>query len=285
MTKSIKAILFDLDGTLLDTERLSDKALLLALFGTSPLPSSVLNESPMTSEYLLPWDLKRQLLGLRGAEWAPIALDYARTHWDAVSIHDDDDQLHQQHRQPYPTATQLWTVWEEHLNNLCHDVEACPGACELVQALANVSSSSSSSCSLPMAIATSSRYAGVQKKKVRHQDSIFQYIDVIVAGDDPSIIQGKPAPDIYLEAAKRLNVPPSDCLVFEDALSGVRSGKAAGCTVVAIPDPRFTEDELATFVRAGADVIIPSLWNFDGRPFNVDVNMNDLNPANKHKCG
>ena len=75
---SIKAILFDLDGTLLDTESLSDKAVLLA-FGPS-LPSEVLQQPPM-SDFTLPWDLKKQILGLRGAEWAPIALNYAKVHW------------------------------------------------------------------------------------------------------------------------------------------------------------------------------------------------------------
>jgi len=44
----------------------------------------------------------------------------------------------------------------------------------------------------------------------------------------------KPSPDIYLEAARRLNVRPSDCLVVEDAISGEKAGKAAGCKVLAI---------------------------------------------------
>jgi beta-phosphoglucomutase-like phosphatase (HAD superfamily) len=74
----IKAILFDMDGTLLDTESLSDKAVLLA-FGSS-LPDHMLQESPM-SNYRLPWELKKQILGLRGSEWAPIALSYAKENW------------------------------------------------------------------------------------------------------------------------------------------------------------------------------------------------------------
>lgn len=78
MASSIKAIIFDMDGTLLDTESLSDKAVLLA-YGPS-LPSHVLQEAPM-SQWILPWDLKKQILGLRGAEWAPIALNYAKQHW------------------------------------------------------------------------------------------------------------------------------------------------------------------------------------------------------------
>ncbi len=44
----------------------------------------------------------------------------------------------------------------------------------------------------------------------------------------------KPFPDIYMEAAKRLNVDPKDCLVVEDAISGEKSGKSAGCKVLAI---------------------------------------------------
>jgi beta-phosphoglucomutase-like phosphatase (HAD superfamily) len=104
---------------------------------------------------------------------------------------------------------------------------------------------------------------------------MFQHMNAIVAGDDPAVKNGKPAPDIYLEAAKRLNVDPKDCLVFEDALSGVRSGKAAGCYVVAIPDPRFSDDEKASFVKE-ADMVVEHLWQFDGSQFGIEVDMRNL---------
>jgi pseudouridine-5'-monophosphatase len=45
-------------------------------------------------------------------------------------------------------------------------------------------------------------------------------MSVIVCGDDPELGNGKPAPDIYLLASKRLGVDPKDCLVFEDAMVG-----------------------------------------------------------------
>lgn len=94
----------------------------------------------------------------------------------------------------------------------------------------------------------------------------------IVAGDHPAVKNGKPAPDIYLEAARQLNVDPKECLVFEDALSGVRSGKAAGCQVVAIPDSRFSEEETAYFFNE-ADLVVPDLSHFKGDQFGIDVDM------------
>ncbi|KAG7372445.1 HAD family hydrolase [Nitzschia inconspicua] len=256
---TIKAILFDLDGTLLDTETLSDKAVLLATFGGA-IPPHILAQSPM-SNYSIPWELKKQLLGLRGAEWAPIVIDYAQRHW----------QPSKGNPIRFPDAMQLWKAWEDHLSDMCEQVDACPGAKEVVQAFAN------SPQQLPMAIATSSRYAGVDKKRKRHEEGMFEHFQAIVAGDDPAVKNGKPAPDIYLQAAKRLQVRPEECLVFEDALSGVKAGKAAGCRVVAIPDPRYTETERAVFETEGcADVILNSLWEFDGRPFGLDVNLSSL---------
>lgn len=56
--------------------------------------------------------------------------------------------------------------------------------------------------------------------------------DAIVCGED--VIHKKPAPDIFLLAAQRLGIAPADCLVVEDALSGIRAAKAAGMACVAV---------------------------------------------------
>lgn len=73
---------------------------------------------------------------------------------------------------------------------------------------------------------------------------------VVVSSDE--VPHGKPAPDVYLEAARRLGVEPGACLVVEDSLNGVRSGKAAGMTVVLVPNhsvpPAAGAAELADLV-------------------------------------
>ena len=90
---------------------------------------------------------------------------------------------------------------------------------------------------LRLAVATSSVGPSARPFLDRHQLTAF--FDVIVTGDE--IEQGKPAPDIYLRAADKLGIPSNECLVIEDALSGIAAAKAAGMRVAAIPDTRFVD--------------------------------------------
>ncbi|HEX7582116.1 MAG TPA: HAD family phosphatase [Gaiellaceae bacterium] len=68
--------------------------------------------------------------------------------------------------------------------------------------------------------------------------------------------RGKPAPDVYLEAARRLGLAPERCAAIEDSHSGIRSARSAGLRVVAIPNPSYPPDADAL---AQADVVIRSL--------------------------
>ena len=63
---------------------------------------------------------------------------------------------------------------------------------------------------------------------------LAEFFDAIVTGRD--VANGKPAPDIFLLAAERIGVHPSECVVFEDAFPGIRAAHAAGCRPVMIPD-------------------------------------------------
>jgi pseudouridine 5'-phosphatase len=257
----IKAIIFDLDGTLLDTEALSDKAMWASLPPHAleqHMSGTITTTTQLPEGYcglqLLPWDLKRQILGLRVSDWGPIVLKYARENWGMT-----EDQL--------PTVDKLGSHWEHNLNQLCDQVQACPGALVLVEKFAGFG--------FPMAIATSSCQSAVEKKRKNHEP-LFQHLQTIVCGDHPAVKQGKPSPDIYIEAARQLGVHPNECLVFEDALTGVRSAKAAGCYVVAVPDKRFDADEKVAFTSE-AHVVLPDLWHFSGEQFGVDIDLRPLN--------
>jgi len=68
--------------------------------------------------------------------------------------------------------------------------------------------------------------------------------------------RGKPAPDVYLEAARRLGVVPERCAAVEDSHAGIRSAKSAGMRVIAVPNASYPPDEAAL---ALADVVLESL--------------------------
>jgi HAD superfamily hydrolase (TIGR01509 family) len=67
--------------------------------------------------------------------------------------------------------------------------------------------------------------------------------------------RGKPAPDVYLEAARRLGVEPGACVAIEDSHNGIRSAKAAGMACIAIPNERFPPGE----AEQEADVVLRSI--------------------------
>jgi HAD superfamily hydrolase (TIGR01509 family) len=68
--------------------------------------------------------------------------------------------------------------------------------------------------------------------------------------------RGKPAPDVYLEAAARLRVPPGSCAAVEDSSNGLRAAAAAGCAVIAVPRPEYPP---AADALGQASVVLDSL--------------------------
>ncbi len=100
----------------------------------------------------------------------------------------------------------------------------------------------------PRAIATSSNRRQAEKKLAR-SGLAAQFAHVIVLED---VARAKPAPDPYLLAAARLGVPPARCVAFEDSETGAASARAAGMTVVQVPD-------LLPATGRHADLVAPDL--------------------------
>ena len=101
----------------------------------------------------------------------------------------------------------------------------------------------------PLAIASSSNPELIEV--VLRAAGLRELFPVTVSSQE--VARGKPAPDVYLEAANRLAVEPARCVAVEDSHNGIRSAKAAGMRVVAVPNPHFPPDEEAL---AHADAVV-----------------------------
>jgi pseudouridine-5'-monophosphatase len=174
------------------------------------------------------WSIKSKMIGLRAQDSAKVLLG-------ALEL-------------PYTVEEYLET--RSHiLKELFPQAEPLPGAVRLTRHLHR-------HC-IPQAVATSSDRYNFDLK-ITHHKEWFNIFKCIVSGDDPEVRNGKPAPDIFLLAARRLSAPPGYCLVFEDSPAGVDAARAAGMHVVAVPDPHMDES-----AYPNADQIISSLNELD----------------------
>nr|XP_017248341.1 PREDICTED: (DL)-glycerol-3-phosphatase 2 isoform X3 [Daucus carota subsp. sativus]XP_017248343.1 PREDICTED: (DL)-glycerol-3-phosphatase 2 isoform X3 [Daucus carota subsp. sativus] len=178
------------------------------------------------------WSLKAKMMGMKAIEAAKVFVNETGIS-DSLSAED------------------FLVEREETLQKLFPTTDLMPGADRLIRHLhAN---------KVPICVATGSKKYHYELKTQRHQE-LFSLMHHIVNGDDPEVKQGKPAPDIFLAAARRFEggpVDPKKVLVFEDAPSGVLAAKNAGMSVVMVPDPRLDSSYLDT-----ADKILKSLLEF-----------------------
>lgn len=125
-------------------------------------------------------------------------------------------------------------------------VEPAPGAAALLQALRRLQ--------MPVAVVSASRNCAAVLAAAR----LDRFVDVRVDGDDAARLglPGKPAPDTFLEAARRLAVPPARCVVVEDARAGVEAARRGGFGLVIGVD---RGDQAEALRRDGADVVVSSL--------------------------
>lgn len=93
---------------------------------------------------------------------------------------------------------------------------------------------------LKCAVATSTRRESAEK--TLHEIGVWDYLDAVVYGDE--VEHGKPEPDIFLRAAKAIGISPSEAVVVEDSINGIKAGYAAGMRVVHIPDTIAIDDDI-----------------------------------------
>ena len=115
---------------------------------------------------------------------------------------------------------------------------------------------------VPLAIASSSNRELIDV--VLHVSGIAGDFAATVSSEE--VPRGKPFPDVYLEAARRLGADASRCGAVEDSHNGIRSAKAAGMRVVAVPNPHYPPDDEAL---ALADVVVPSIGELQVEHFAV----------------
>ena len=139
---------------------------------------------------------------------------------------------------PAPTEAELLAIQQPIAQQLLPGAPAMEGAPELVQRCRALG--------VPMALVTSSGGRSLQLKTAFHP--WLEAIVVRVDGDDPDLAAGKPAPDPFLLAARRLGVAAQDCWAFEDSPAGAAAAAAAGCRVhVLLPDGVAAADWLAQY--------------------------------------
>ncbi|XP_065075220.1 probable pseudouridine-5'-phosphatase [Ochlerotatus camptorhynchus] len=119
---------------------------------------------------------------------------------------------------------------------------------------------------IPIAVATSSGASAVEVKTKNHRDVFDLFDHTVMGSSDAGVLEGKPAPDIFLVAAARFpdHPCPEQCLVFEDAPNGVEAAVSAGMQVVMVPD-RSIQPEL----RKHATVVLDSLEDFQPELFGL----------------
>lgn len=206
------AAVFDMDGTLLDSEQLAFRAY---------------REASQEWEFEMPAELYRNMIGLRSDASQRMLAQNLPQHVPMPDL--------------LKRVGELYFGWVE--DGL---LELRPGVLPLLEFFHTLGR--------PMAVATSTHHNKACRKLERA--NLLPYFQRVVGGDE--VAHGKPAPDIYREAADSLNVDPSDCLAFEDSPTGLRAAHDAGMVTILIPDMVAVDDN----AKAMAHYIYPTLTDF-----------------------
>jgi HAD superfamily hydrolase (TIGR01509 family) len=204
----IEAVVFDLDGVLIDSEQVWDEV-----------------RETLARERGGRWSesAQRDMMGMSSHEWS-------RYMHDEVGLSDAPEEINR-------------AVVERMLTRYGAGPPWLPGAVEAVGRVAG---------RWPLGLASSSNRELIDT--VLEAGGLTPLFQVTVSSEE--VPRGKPAPDVYLEAARRLGIPAERCAAVEDSHNGIRSAKAAGMRVVAVPNPHFPPGDEAL---AEADAVVPSI--------------------------
>jgi len=198
MRYPIEAVIFDMDGLMIDTE---------------PIYKRALQKAAAELGYHLSDEFAFTLIGLSNPACRK-----------AIAGHLGSGFPLEEYWKRWPE------LWREEAEE--HGIAKKPGLEELLSCLNHRG--------MPMAIATSSSRPQTEFS-LRVSGLSFPF-DHIVTGDQ--IMNGKPAPDIFLEASRRLDVSPDRCLALEDSENGVRAARSAGMVTIMVPDLKQPSDEV-----------------------------------------
>jgi HAD superfamily hydrolase (TIGR01509 family) len=188
------AVIFDLDGVILDSEQLWD-------------------------------EVREQLVRERGGGW------HERAHVEMMGMSSVEwaRYMHDELGVPNPPEEISGEVVRRMEQAYRERLPLIEGATEAVERLA---------ARWPLGLASSSNRELIDL--ALEVSGLARFFRATVSSEE--VARGKPAPDVYLEAARRLNYPPERCAAIEDSVNGIHSAKAAGMRVVAIPNPHFPPD-------------------------------------------
>ena len=102
---------------------------------------------------------------------------------------------------------------------------------------------------LKIAVATST--SAQTAHKIIRMAGVYDYFDAFVCGDD--VKNGKPHPEVFLTAAERLSLPPTECIAFEDSINGIKSAHSAEMTTVMVPDYLQPTEEIIPMIDCLCD--------------------------------
>lgn len=202
------AVVFDLDGVIVDSEQVWD---------------DVREDYVRTTGGTYTETATRDMMGMSSLEWS-------RYMAETLRVPGTPDEINA-------------AIVERMLARYGEAPPLIPGAVDAVRRVA---------ARWPLAIASSSNPELIEV--VVRAAGLGDVFEIAVSSQE--VTRGKPAPDVYLEAARRLGVDAARCAAVEDSHNGIRSAKAARMRVVAVPNPHFPPDDEAI---SSADVVLGSI--------------------------